>query len=56
MTTSSYSENVDMYHQTISLLDSIRYDLLIMEARQDDKTDEIIDKLYRLKEYNIYEA
>ena len=56
MTTSSSSENVDMYHQTISLLDSIRYDLFIMESGREDKTDEIIDKLYRLKEYNIYEA
>ena len=56
MTTSSYLENVDTYNQIVDLFDSIRYDLFIMEARQNDKTDDIIDKLYRLKEYNIYEA
>ena len=56
MTTSSYLENVDTYNQIVDLFDGIRYDLFIMEARQNDKTDDIIDKLYRLKEYNIYEA
>ena len=56
MTTSSYSENEDTYNQIVNLFDSIRHDLFIMEARQDDKTDDIVDKLYRLKEYNIYEA
>ncbi len=56
MTTSFYSEKAEMYNQIVDIFDSIRYDLFIMEARQNDKTDDIIDKLYRLKEYNIYEA
>ena len=56
MTTSLYLEKAEMYNQIVDLFDSIRYDLFIMEARQNDKTDDIIDKLYRLKEYNIYEA
>ena len=56
MTTSFYSEKAEMYNQIVDIFDSIRYDLFIMEARQNDKTDDIVDKLYRLKEYNIYEA
>ena len=47
MTTSSYSENEDTYNQIVNLFDSIRHDLFIMEARQNDKTDDII-KFYEI--------
>ena len=57
MTTLSFSERMTVHKNRTIILDSIRRSLLAMEFDHElDMCEEIMQKLYELKEYSIYEA